>query len=248
MLFEGYASLVPMYLIFETVAACSSSRDPKGYIVPLKYARSLLLATLSAVGAQLLFLSLATLPSSSFMDTRRQQLLSSLMNIIPVLPLTLTSVVANTQHRSTTKLLFGHEDMPYIVGALQLSALSAAIAHLGNRFVMPLCRFKLSYNKSFGFVQLLLGGDGLAMEIRLTYWLFVAVVMVWCFSNAVNVRRATERILLMKSKLAVQIMLGSVILGPGATLAILWIGREDKTRCLGSRLRQAQTLEMEKDK
>ena len=241
MALEGYASLAPLYFIVETTASTSSSQDPKGYAIPLKYAKSFLLALLCTTGILVLLTIGSIFQFTRYWNRIGQSLISSLVLNTPVPLLIVVSIIANTKHRSMSRRLFGYEDVSYIVGTLQLAAILSAFTHLCN-VLLGFIELRY-YGSKYGgdhciwLVELLFGGRGLSRDVKEKYWLFVAFSMLWCLWNVVNIRRRREQSLWMIARLLFQMLVGSVFAGPGATMAVLWIGREDKTRCLDSRLR-----------
>jgi len=237
---EGYAKLALLYLTVENITSTRYSREPKDYIVPTKYAKSLFLALFCTAGVLVLLALQAALVSPLNETKITQSLLSSAILSIPPLPLIIASVIANTKHQLTSTSLFGYEDLPHILGTLQLAAILSAFTHLFNALLYTTgWRDGLEYRISphTRLAEVVLCGSGLDEDIKEIYWLLIALSMIWCLWSVMKFRRPQERSLCLSAKLLLQVVLGSVLTGPGATMAILWIGREDKTRCLDSRLR-----------
>ena len=243
MLHEGYVSLAPLYLALRTTASTSSSRDSKGYIVPLKHAKSLLPALACAVGFWSWLAISPAVPHPQVKNGINLATSGSVMVDILILPLIVASVIANTKYRLPSELMLGHEDVPYLVGTLQVSAIFSAFIHICNAvYDFADVKIELDYHRSpwHRMGVLVFGGRKLVTNMRTIYWLLIAASIIWCLWNVVNIRRSQERTLWLSAKLTLLMFIGSVCIGPGATMALVWIGREDRTRCLDSRLRSTK--------
>ncbi|KAI9739989.1 MAG: hypothetical protein M1818_005045 [Claussenomyces sp. TS43310] len=242
----GFASLAPLCIFAYCVEANLSTRDQKGYVVPLKYANSIIIAVL--VSATLPILLLLQIPGLVLptVPSVNQRLFDRLVHIFPMIPYCFTLALAHTRYRTTRAISFGHEDVSYLQGALFLSAAMSAVSHIGQIAITVLfARSGDNVLSSISPLHLVLGSFGLERAAALQYFLLVMASMIWCFLATLKILVPQKTTAEACLKMAARMVVGTVMVGPGATMALLWIWREDKTRCMDSQWRHAARLEQE---
>jgi hypothetical protein len=227
------------------VEANLSNRDPQGYVVPLKYAKSLLPAVIiSAAITFLLALNIATRFYRGDSETS-ENLLKFVSNIFPLSTYLVGFILANTYFFRTRDIYYGHEDVTSLRAALILSGALSFISHI-NFATSSLLAFPFAtpLNCVPFLIDLVLGRSPLN-NILPKHNLFMICSAVWCFLNTLKVLTPQKRILAYKIRMATRILGSTVVVGPGATMALLWVWREDKTRCMESQWRYAAGKEKE---
>jgi hypothetical protein len=112
------------------VEASLSNRDPQDYVVPLKYAKSLLPAIIiSAAVTFVLALSIPTTFSHGGSETSGN-LLKFISNVFPLSIYLVGLILANTYFSRTRDLSYGHEEVTSLHAALILPGAISFVSHI----------------------------------------------------------------------------------------------------------------------
>ncbi|KAH9895460.1 hypothetical protein F4778DRAFT_746962 [Xylariomycetidae sp. FL2044] len=228
----GGAVIIPLYYLASVLTTSKETYYTSGRQVPLSYSRSLLFA---AVVGYLLPTFILFAPWVSFETT---QLLTVIWQGAPLYVNALyflsSMIVPNSQAASSTSRK--NPDISHLKRIYYVAAFVTSLAHIGTIYVcltspspqLHLARVfwpsKARWHDSTAL--------GLHYIFQLDWWGIFATTLVWSWIAVYDVQRIllTPGAPLRNSMLvwALRIASMAVVIGPGATLALVWSWREDK--------------------
>jgi hypothetical protein len=240
MQFGGLSTTSPLLLFAHCVETNLSRREPKGYILPLKYSKSLVSAILASVAVSLLLAF--DIPGLLLQNNYPVShiIMSKYCQLLPIVPYILTLFLGQIKSSKTRIIAFGHEDVSQVQGTLILSAFVSTISHFIEGSVVAFQA--ILGHSSVSLTNPLFGGK--RVREYLEHIPFIVAALVWCSVTALKVLPPQKRTSKMKIRMAVKMTAGTLILGPGASMALLWLWREDKTRCIEAQWRYAAEAEL----
>jgi hypothetical protein len=148
--------------------------------------------------------------------------------IIPVLSWVLTLLGSVDERRDT---IMGTAEIPTLQGAYLISAVLPLILHVYSTLKStPLLDMSACQAFLPSLVRLVLGARYLDGETLYFYVAFTFCSMIMTYVNVVTFIGPGHKTISAKLCLAAKMMVGSAVVGPGATIALLWIWREDRVR------------------
>jgi hypothetical protein len=207
---------------------CKSTRAPFSSVSP-SYAAALISALIAVPSIHIITVTVAAHGigwSTGFTSASGLVLIYPM--IIPVLSWVLR-LLGNFDERQ--EIIMGTAEIPTLQGAYLISAVLSLILHVYSTLrSRPLLDTSACQAFLVSLMRLILGAKYLDGETLQFYVVFTSFSMIMAYVNVVTLTRPAHKVLSAKMRLTVKMTLGSALIGPGATIALLWIWREDRVR------------------
>jgi len=238
----GGAVIVPLYYLTYVLTSTSDTYYTSGRAVPLPYARGMLFSYV--VGFLIPTLAMYT-PGLS---AETAQLLTFIWQPAPVFVniLLFISSLIHPSTNTTKKTNNNPDDVKHLKRIYSFVALVCALSHV---WTMHTCLTSKNPKLSLSYVFLpnrdlwtRSSAAGLHYIFQVDWWGCFAPTLLWCWITVYDVHRlllggnsSAAQLL----KWAVYIVVLAVVIGPGATLALVWNWREDRLVMIESGVRGA---------
>ena len=227
---NGFAA-VYLLVFSRSMFHCKSTRAPFSSVSP-RYATALISTLIAVMSIHIIAVATAKIGwSNGFTSTSSLLLLYPM--IISVLSWLLT-LLGNFDERRET--IMGTAEIPTLQGAYFISAVLSFILHVYSTLrSTPLLHTSACQAFLSSLVRLVLGAKYLDGETLHFYVVFTFCSMIMTYVNIVTLIGSAHKTISAKMCLAAKMTVGSAVVGPGATIALLWIWREDRVRKIDQR-------------
>lgn len=214
-------------LIFSRIMLHSKSTKAPCSSVSPKYASILIGAVISVTSIH--FIAIVTSGVGWFkVSISTSDLLLIYPTIIPGLSWVL-ALLGNFDKRHNN--IIGAVEIPKLQGAYMISAIVSLILHMYCTFkTTPLLDMSAWQPFLSSLVRLILGAKYVEEEVFCFYVLFTFCSMIVAYVNVVAFIGPEHQTISAKLFLLVKMAAGSIVVGPGAVVALLWLWREDRVR------------------
>jgi hypothetical protein len=226
----GGAIIIPLYYLAYVFSSSADSYFDSGRQVPLGYARALLPAIVLGYLIPTVALYIP------WGDIHTTQGLTALWQVSPAIPNILLLVLAPllSPSSSSPSNSSGTSDVKHLKRIYYASVIVCTIAQIGTYYV---CLTSDNPQLSLSYVFLpntatwkQSSSLGLHWIFQWDWWLIYGSSLVWAWLAVVDTYRMLDRkptVYLMLLS-AFGLLLHSVVVGPGATMALMWNWREDR--------------------
>ncbi|OQV04581.1 hypothetical protein CLAIMM_09441 [Cladophialophora immunda] len=231
----GGAIIVPIYYLAYLYDTSSNQYWTKPRRVPLPYAKALLPAVVIGylIPTILMFLpySAPDLWTTQAMVAFWQPSPWYVDGLLWLLPKFYPGGASTTHARAKQEKASGHDDIGYLNTVYMVSFAVAALSHVA---VMSTCLLSSNPQHSFQHMFLPPSADGVHASLvqgihgifQADYWIIFAASVAWAYLAIWDLKRAgLKRDVGLGAALAAMV-LGCVVLGPAATVTLVWWWRE----------------------
>lgn len=138
------------------------------------------------------------------------------------------ALLGNFYNRSET--IMGTTEIPMLQGAYVASAILSLTLHIYSTFKTTLIDTSTYQAFLLSLMRVVLGATYVDGDIFYSYILFISCSMIVAYANVTTFVKPGHKTISARLHLSAKMMIGTAVVGPGATVAMVWLWREDRVR------------------